>query len=91
MWYVNANVLGIFTITENIFRRETSGDIRCIDSDQIVNKVMCDCRVKSYYSNIQEEAGILVDKETATNLLEQLILLHTICLSALAFSCKKEN
>ena len=37
---------------------------------------MCDGRVKSYYSNIQEEAGILVGKETATNLLEQLILLY---------------
>ena len=76
LWYVNANVIGIFTITENIFREETIGDIRCIDSDQIVNKVMCDGRVKSYYSILQEEAGILVGKETATNLLEQLILLY---------------
>ena len=37
---------------------------------------MGDGRVKSYYHNVHEEGGILVDKENAINLLEQLVTLY---------------
>ena len=77
LWYANKNFIEIFTVTENIFKIETSGDgVKFIKSNKIVEKVMGDGKVKSYYRNVQEEAGILVDKENAINLLEQLITLY---------------
>lgn len=77
LWYTNNNVIEIFMKTENVFKIETSEcTLLCIDSNKIVKNVMGDGMVKIYYNNIQEEAGILVDKEIALNLLEQLIMLY---------------
>ena len=76
LWYTNNNAIEIFMKTENVFKIETSETLSCIDSNKIVKKVMGDGMVKMYYNNIQDEAGILVDKEIALNLLEQLIMLY---------------
>ena len=64
LWYANDNVIGIFMVTENIFKIETTGDrVSSIDSTKIVEKVMSDGRVKSYYSNVQEETGIWLTRK----------------------------
>ena len=61
---------------ERHFQKEILRDISSLDSKVIVRTVLEEADVRANYHNICRSADVIVDKETAKNLLECLVLLY---------------
>lgn len=76
LWYVDDNVIGIFTETETIFKSHTQDMVRSIDFNSIVRVVVSNSDVLSYATNIESNSDIVVEKEALLDFLEQIVLLY---------------
>ena len=76
LWYVDDNVIGIFTETEKTFKSQTQDMVRSIDFNSIVNVVVSNSDVLSYTTNIESNSDIVVEKEALLDFVEEIVLLY---------------
>ena len=76
LWKVTSDVINIFILAEATFQSVTKKCVNKIDSKEIVNYLRTNSGILSTYSKIRSQASLVVRKEVAMNLLEDLLMLY---------------
>eukprot|EP00794_Sanderia_malayensis_P013194 gene13194-14543_t len=76
LWKVKSEVQDIFLSVESKFRLYTKHSVSKIDSKHMLSKLMMSSSIRANYSEICANAEKNIPKETALNLLENLLVLY---------------
>eukprot|EP00795_Rhopilema_esculentum_P007262 gene7262-12949_t len=86
LWGVKREVIELFKLVEEEFRRETQSHVVSINCQEITQKLMKHIDITSLFNTIKEYDAHTLEKETSLSLLENMIKLY---LRVRAFSITK--
>eukprot|EP00795_Rhopilema_esculentum_P009796 gene9796-18358_t len=86
LWGVKREVIELFKLVEEEFRRETQSHVVSINCQEITQKLMKHINITSLFNTIKEYDAHILEKDTSLSLLENMIKLY---LRVRAFSITK--